>query len=75
MFTRFYAYREHWSNAVNSIAEIDALCALAVVSKESNMTKPVVLPKSEKPFLNIKQMRHPCIEKSNLKTSFVANDV
>jgi DNA mismatch repair ATPase MutS len=29
MFVRFYSYREHWSNAVNCIAELDALCSLA----------------------------------------------
>ena len=33
MFLRFYSYREHWTNAVNIIAELDVLCALATFSK------------------------------------------
>lgn len=37
------------------------------------MVKPIVHPKCEKPFLKIKQMRHPLIEKK--ETSFVANDL
>jgi DNA mismatch repair ATPase MutS len=54
MFTKFYVYREHWTNAVNCIAELDALCSLAVVCKEDKMVRPVVLPKCDKPYINIK---------------------
>ena len=32
MFLRFYSYREHWSNAVNCVAELDVLCSLATFS-------------------------------------------
>jgi len=44
MFERFYNNREHWSSAVKCMAEIDALCALAEVSNEQNMVRPIVLP-------------------------------
>ena len=33
MFLRFYSYREHWSNVVNCIAELDVLCSLATFSQ------------------------------------------
>ena len=32
MFLRFYSYREHWSNAVDVVAELDVLCSMASFS-------------------------------------------
>jgi DNA mismatch repair ATPase MutS len=63
MFERFYQNRDHWSSAVRCMAEIDAFCALAVASSEPMMIPPRIYPISEKPFIRIKQMRHPLIEK------------
>ena len=40
MFLRFYSYREHWTNAVNVVAELDVLCSLATFSKQESMCKP-----------------------------------
>lgn len=62
MFERFYQNREHWSSAVKCIAEVDALCALAVVSNSANMVKPIIHPTVDAPFMKIIQMRHPLIE-------------
>jgi DNA mismatch repair protein MSH6 len=75
MFERFYQNREHWSSAVKCMAEIDALCALAEASNEPNMIIPKVLPATDKPFLNIKGMRHPLIEKKFAEKEFVPNDL
>lgn len=33
MFVRFYSNREHWTNAVTCIAELDALCSLATYAR------------------------------------------
>ena len=55
------------------MAELDALCALAVISHEKGMVRPIVHPLNEKPFIDIKGMRHPCI--MNQKKEFVPNDV
>jgi len=57
------------------MAEVDALCALAEASNEPNMIRPVVHPACDKPFINIKQMRHPLIEKKAETTHFVPNDL
>ncbi|CDW86644.1 domain iii family protein [Stylonychia lemnae] len=73
MFQRFYQYRNVWNNAVHCMAELDALCSLAVISHEPHMVRPVVHSKNEKPFLNVKQMRHPCV--MHQKKQFVPNDV
>jgi DNA mismatch repair protein MSH6 len=43
MFVRFYSYREHWSNAVNCVAELDSLCSLASFARQDNMCKPTIL--------------------------------
>ena len=43
MFLRFYSYREHWTNVVNCIAELDVLCSLANFSVQSGMCKPTML--------------------------------
>lgn len=40
MFLRFYSYREHWSNVVNCVAELDVLCSLANFSCQAGMSKP-----------------------------------
>lgn len=53
MFERFYQNREHWSSAVKCIAEIDALCSLAVVSSGANMIKPIVHPMKREPRMKI----------------------
>ena len=56
------------------MAEIDALCSLATVSADHKMTKPIFISNNFKPSLKIIQMRHPLVEKQNVK-EFVANDV
>jgi len=33
MFVRFYSNREHWTNAVACIAELDSLCSLATYAR------------------------------------------
>ena len=53
MFERFYHNRDHWSSAVKCLAEVDALCALAIASNGQNMVKPIVHPMSEEPFMHI----------------------
>ena len=57
------------------MAEIDALCALAEVSSEANMVVPRVLPKGDKPYLKMRGIRHPLIEKKFAEKEFVPNDI
>lgn len=42
MFERFYQNREHWLAAVKCMAELDALCSLALVSNAPDMVRPTV---------------------------------
>jgi len=61
MFSKFFSYREHWRNVVSCLSEIDALCSVASISCQPGMTKPYV-QESSKPFLELKRLRHPCLE-------------
>jgi len=70
MFMRFYSYREHWQAVVNCVAELDALCALALYSSKAGMCRPIFLLNDGK-SLEIKGLRHALIEDPN----YVANDV
>jgi len=58
------------------IAFIDSMCAFAIISRENNYVKPIILSK-EKRYFSIKQARHPVIESLIKKTSvqFVPNDL
>lgn len=78
MFLRFYNYREHWSNAISCIAELDVLCSLAIVSHGKLMSRPVVTEKLDQgSYTDIKKMVHPCFEMIQVSRSldFVANDI
>eukprot|EP00347_Sterkiella_histriomuscorum_P006721 403351687 len=75
MFQRFYQFRNVWNNAVHCMAELDALCALAMISNEKGMVRPIVHSQIEKPFIQIEGMRHPCIILQQKGKEFVANDV
>ena len=58
LFNTFYGYREHWSNALNCVAELDALVSLAQFSDQPGFVRPSVV-NSEKAFLCVKDLRHP----------------
>lgn len=43
MFARFHTYRLLFQNVVSCLAELDCLCALAIVSRRPNMSCPEIL--------------------------------
>ncbi|TNV72730.1 hypothetical protein FGO68_gene13867 [Halteria grandinella] len=71
MFYRFYQYRNVWNNAVACMAELDVMCSMAMVSREGGMVRPRVQGKCDKPFMEIKGFRHPCINSD----IFIPNDI
>ena len=73
MFLRFYSYREHWSNAVNVVAELDVLCSMASFSVQAGMTKPIIhVANGGAPFLHVEGLRNPLFISS---PTYVPNDV
>ena len=39
------------------------------------MVRPIIHPKSEKPYIHVQKMRHPLVERKIEEDSFVANDL
>lgn len=58
-------------NTARSIAEIDVFSSLAIVAEQNNYVKPTI---NEKGIIDIKNGRHPVVEKMISNDMFVAND-
>ena len=56
----------------HTLSEIDVLSSLAVVAEENNYIKPIL---NEDNIIDIKEGRHPVIEKVLTNTEFVSNDI
>ncbi len=54
-----------------ALATLDALCSFATVSVKNNYVCPII---TEKPVINIKDGRHPVVEKMLKDSPFVPND-
>ena len=67
---RFYQYREHWQNVINCVAELDALCALAIYSSNPATCRPTLLA-NDRTTLEIKGLKHALLAND----AYVANDV
>ena len=59
-------------NAANIVSNLDVLCSLAQVAEDMNYVKPVVDDSNE---IDIKDGRHPVIEKILPSGDFVENDI
>lgn len=58
-------------NTAKAIAQVDVFAALSLVSQQSNYVKPKI---NEKGIIDIKNGRHPVVEKMISNDMFVAND-
>ena len=74
----FVGIREHLSNQVErildtakSIAKLDAILSLAVVSEQNSYVRPQL---NEEGIIDIKEGRHPVVEKMISNDMFVSND-
>lgn len=62
---------ERMKSVAKVISEIDSLSSLATVAVENNYVKPTI---NEKGIIDIKDGRHPVVEKLLSKNTFVEND-
>jgi DNA mismatch repair protein MSH6 len=74
LLKEFYAKNEVWHQALQIVAELDCLCALAKVAKlsPSEMTRPVVETRDSR-FLYSEGLVHPVL--STRIPGFIANDL
>ena len=56
------------------LAEIDVYCSAAKVSIMNGYNRPEILD-TEKSFVNIKDIRHPIVEKIHTSTEYITNDI
>ena len=56
------------------LSEIDFYCAGAKVSIKNGYNRPKILD-NDKSFLNIKDIRHPIVEKIHVSTEYIKNDI
>lgn len=63
LFAAFDARRRRWALAVDCVATLDALLALAHVSRADGFCRPRIVH-SEYPVLRVKNGAHPCLETS-----------
>lgn len=79
MRTVFHSFGENfqlWDSAIECIAILDVLVAMATYSKgsECEMCRPEVVM-SDIPFLDIRGGRHPCVTQTFSGDDFIPNDV
>ena len=65
-------YQEDLKRAASAVALLDFLISLAVAAIEYDFTRPVI---TAEPVLEIKNGRHPVVEKSVGRANFVPNDL
>lgn len=58
-------------NSAKAVAKIDVLASLAYVAEKNDFVRPLI---NEKGFINIKEGRHPVVEKMIPNNMFVSND-
>jgi len=74
LFGFFYNHHKVWDRFIEGLAQLDCLCSLSLTSFVSDgvMCRPnLSLCEAEGAFIEVKNMRHPCITKAN----FVPNDI
>jgi DNA mismatch repair ATPase MutS len=66
MFGKFFESRELFTRAIECVAELDCLSALAIISSNTEygpMTRPVILEKNgDEPYIELRGLRHPCVQ-------------
>jgi DNA mismatch repair ATPase MutS len=66
MFDKFFESRVLFTRAIQCVAELDCLNALAIISSNTEygpMTRPVILEKNgDEPYIELRGLRHPCVQ-------------
>jgi DNA mismatch repair protein MSH6 len=75
LFNHFHQNYKVWDRFVEGLAQLDCLCSLSLTSFLSDglMCRPEVHPPNDRVFLEVREMRHPCI--CLTKSNFVPNDI
>lgn len=76
MFRKFDDKYKIWTQCIQIISELDCIYSLYKVSQKNNMCCPKFYsPEKHQPFLELKDMVHPCITLSSISREVIPNDV
>ena len=88
MVGKFYENKDLLTKAIHCASELDCLCALAVVSSNTEygpMARPQIIEDNgDEPYIELRQVRHPCVQEQMAKhgaltqqkpKKFIPNDV
>ena len=70
----YQEYNQSLKEFYGFLSEMDVYCSAAKISIQNNYCRPKIIQK-EKSFLNVKNIRHPIVEKINTETEYVTNDL
>ena len=76
VFRYFHSYHRIWDRFISSLAQLDCLCSLSIVSFQDSeiMCRPQLYPiQEDQSFINIQDLRHPCL--ANRSKIFIPNDI
>jgi DNA mismatch repair protein MutS len=75
MLNFYNKYNIIYKNSIKFIEWLDFNSNNSFNSIKFNYHKPIIKNKYDKPYLNIKQIRHPIIERINEDYEYIANDI
>jgi DNA mismatch repair protein MutS len=67
-------YNSKWNTIIKEIADIDVIATNAKNSIEYNYKRPNIVS-SDNSYVKFKDIRHPIIERLNISTNYVTNDI
>jgi len=75
LFSYFHKHHKVWDRFIEGLSQLDCLCSLSLTSflADGDMCRPEIYPMNDRVFLEVRDMRHPCI--SMMKSNFVPNDI
>lgn len=69
-------YKQCMKDIVFLISEFDVVISCAYTSKKYGYVKPIINNKfKDSSYLNVKNIRHPIIERNNINNQYIGNDV
>jgi len=74
VLTKLEGYEKEFNNLVEFVSQIDLLQNMCYIAINNNYNKPII-KQGEKSYINVKELRHPLIEKLNTDETYTPNDI
>jgi len=74
MQTYYHTYHRSLKELYSFLANIDVYCSGAKLSIQNGYCRPEIM-EAEKSFIDVKDIRHPIVEKIHVNTEYITNDI